>query len=114
MFGEKKTVVQNIQGLFVKPPDPKELVRKWQSDIRYAAGFVIVQSNIMPPSTHHHQHKAHTCLDDCARALLFPSAVQFLLAYRTCRILDHNPAQALRGIHISHTLAFSAHLYTTV
>lgn len=34
MFGEKKTVVQNIQGLFVKPPDPKELVRKWQSDIR--------------------------------------------------------------------------------
>lgn len=34
MFGERKTVVQNIQEFFVKPPDPKELVRKWQSDIR--------------------------------------------------------------------------------
>lgn len=34
MFGEKKNFAQNVAGLFVKPPDPKELVRKWQSDIR--------------------------------------------------------------------------------
>lgn len=52
MFGEKKTVVQNIQGLFVKPPEPKELVRKWQSDIRY-----ICESAIMFPDAMHHMHR---------------------------------------------------------
>lgn len=34
MFPEAKTLVQNVKEYFVKPPDPKELVRKWQSDIR--------------------------------------------------------------------------------
>lgn len=52
MFGEKKTVVQNIQGLFVKPPEPKELVRKWQSDIRYMIDYAI-----MFPDAMHHMHK---------------------------------------------------------
>lgn len=52
MFGEKKTVVQNIQGLFVKPPEPKELVRKWQSDIRY-----ICDCAIMFPDAMHYMHK---------------------------------------------------------
>ena len=31
MFPEAKTLVQNVKEYFVKPPDPKELVRKWQA-----------------------------------------------------------------------------------
>lgn len=35
MFQESKTSFrQGVKNIFVKQPEPKELVRKWQSDIR--------------------------------------------------------------------------------
>ncbi len=58
MFGERKTVVQNIQEFFVKPPDPKELVRKWQSDIRSANHLLC---RICLRSMHHSIQMRYVC-----------------------------------------------------
>ena len=55
MFGEKKNFAQNVAGLFVKPPEPKELVRKWQSDIRSVTRQLAEQEHSAYRGTGHYQ-----------------------------------------------------------